>query len=641
MKNPKQETNPLFEQMKSGILSIDPVAFCETYLTLDGQPFRINGNGYKPFSDIYRYIGIKALEKDAKPVVIVKGRQVGATTMAAALELFFTCSSLFGKNNRPPMRIMHCFPLLEIGYRYTKQKLNTMIRSATPDNNAAKKLGKSKTYIENKIDKTSSANDSISFKQFENGNCVLIESTGLTADRLRSITCDVILYDEVQDIPGAALSNSSKSLTKAQYGPDGMGVQVYFGTPKQKGTDFHKIWLASSMQYFHLGCESCQKTFPLYTPESDDWMKIWVEDDLPPKHISHGFIVKCPHCGHQSDKRDAAELGKWIPLNDNPNAKYIGFHLNQLYMPTLNRDYVINQRPENHPYNTERAYQNEVMGEFFSGQSFLITAEEIKEKCGDLDRKFSSRIDVSKNKLVFAGFDWGEKVDPDATVIGEKDNLTRRGQSFSSCVVLTMEGAGLLSVEYAKLLKSNDPSYKRMFIQTILNQFSVHLCVSDIGHAEDLTKEMAMEYGPRFLASRAAGGNIKNHVKYIDDITPKELIFDRNYQIDQLIQLLKKGMIRIPLGSYEQVGWFISQLSSMETKIQMSSFGNAEIRYVKGSIPNDGFMALLNAYLAYQFYITSGFTQNNPQNFRDDPKKKNQIPAVLGHVPMGINRLKR
>jgi len=634
----KQETNPLFEQMKSGILSIDPVAFCETYLTLDGLPFRINGNGYKPFSDIYRYVGIKALEKDSKPVVIVKGRQVGATTMAAALELFFTCSSLFGKNGRPPMRIMHCFPLLEMGYRYTKQKLNTMIRGAVPDATATKKTGKSKSYVEGKLDKSSTANDSISFKQFENGNLILIESTGISAERLRGITSDTIFFDECQQIPPHALSNASKSLTKAQYGPDGVGVQVYFGTPLQKGTGFHKIWNVSSRQYYHLGCEGCGQTFPLYTPESDDWMKIWIEDDLPPQHPSHGFIVRCPHCKHEQDKRPAAERGKWIPLNEDQDCQYIGFHLNQLYMPTLNRDYIVGQRPENHPYNTERAYQNEVLGEFYSGQSFLITAEEIEAKCGDPNRHMSSRIDANQNKLAFLGLDWGEKTELAPT---EEDGRSR-GQSYSTAVVLVADGPDLLSIEYAKILKSNDPAYKKSVVDTIMSRYNITLAVGDIGHSEDLSKILAKEYGPRFIVSRAAGDNIKNNAKFMDDVFPQEIIFGRNYYIDEVMgEYLRKGKIRFPMGSYEQIMWLINQCSSMEIKNTMDAFGAVKTRYIKGPTPNDGFMSLLNCYLAYLCYKTNYFKINDPRRMPADVTKKQQIPAILGHVPMGIHRINR
>src|SRR6201985_1539291 len=96
----KMNQNDFFDKFKSNVSNLDPVVWCEKYLTLDGQPFRLNGNGYKPFSDIYRYIGIVALERNSKPVVLVKGRQVGATTMASVLELYFMTCGLFGNVNR-------------------------------------------------------------------------------------------------------------------------------------------------------------------------------------------------------------------------------------------------------------------------------------------------------------------------------------------------------------------------------------------------------------------------------------------------------------------------------------------------------------------------------------------------------------
>jgi hypothetical protein len=58
--------------------------------------------------------------------------------------------------------------------------------------------------------------------------------------------------------------------------------------------------------------------------------------------------------------------------------------------------------------------------------------------------------------------------------------------------------------------------------------------------------------------------------------------------------------------------------------------------YVKGATPNDGFMALLNAYLAYKFDITGGFSLNtliNPNNVQDDPNVRRAIPAVTGYIP--------
>ena len=971
----------LFDRLKEGLLSIDPVWFCQTYLTLDGNPFSLSGNGYKPFADIYRYIGSKALGKDGKPVVLVKGRQVGATTMAAALELYFMTCGLFGTAGRPPMRVMHAFPLLDLSYTYTKTKLNTMISTAVLDDQQ-KKGFKPKTYIEARIDKSQTANDSLQFKQFLNGNHLLIESTGLTGDRirgrqlcldteiptpngfvnLRDVTegdtlfddngdictvtkvhpiqespesyrvtfddgttvdacaehlwvtytkrdrinvskgkvvkpkikntkeildtlkvntnskypennhsipvclpvkyskkellidpyifglwlgdgnrsgqienadpevlqnCDIskscsygipklvtklnklglvynqglsrrathdgyyykyipkeylqssiedrlallqglmdsdgccykdgrceispvrerlaydifdlilslgikarirkkkslrysvryciffctnlpvfklnrkldngklftstkakhrfiksidmikpkpmrcitvdspshlylitrkfisthntmdcLLVDEAQDVSGIAIANTIKCLSQAHYGPPGDGIQVYFGTPKQKGSDFWDLWQASSKQYYYLGCERCGKHFPLYTPESNKWEEVWIDDNIPAEYKDpktnlepHGFIVKCIHCGHEQDKRPAAERGKWVSSVPNSNdCKFVGYHLNQLFMPKFSRQRVLSEKPEVNPINTERAYQNEVLGEFFAGDASPITPEQMKDLCADEKRTFRRNISMSENIKVYLGADWGQKVDVDQLIVGDREKK-QRGQSYSSVVVLSAEGPHILSVEYAKLLKRNDLEYKRAFIDETFRRYSVHMGIGDIGFANDLTEVLQQDYGERFLASRAVP-KIKGHAKYTTDIFPKEVAFERNYYIAELYDLMKKGRIRFPYGSYEQIGWLIQHCCSMEIVPKMSKTGNIEVNYIKGSTPNDGFMALLNAYIAFKWDITDGFTITHPNNMQKDPTKSRPILAVVGYIPR-MNPLKR
>ena len=112
------DNKEIFYKLKSDLLNIDPVWFCENYLTLDGKPFRLHGNGYKPLADIYRYIGIKALEPNAKPIIIVKSRQTGLSTMAMALEMYFMGSGLFGTNGKSPIRIIHTFPHIDLAAAY-------------------------------------------------------------------------------------------------------------------------------------------------------------------------------------------------------------------------------------------------------------------------------------------------------------------------------------------------------------------------------------------------------------------------------------------------------------------------------------------------------------------------------------------
>jgi len=162
-----------------------------------------------------------------------------------------------------------------------------------------------------------------------------------------------------------AITNSTKILTSAKYGSENQGVQVFFGTPKRKGSDFHKMWMKSSQQYYYLGCSKCNNYFPLYTPESDEWEKVWIAAKL----------VKCTKCGHEQDKLIATENGKWISTNDPDKCDYVGFHLNQLYIPRFDLESVLKEKPDRHPINTERTYKNEVLGEFFQGDASPITRD--------------------------------------------------------------------------------------------------------------------------------------------------------------------------------------------------------------------------------------------------------------------------
>lgn len=628
----------IFDKIKNNVLHIDPVNFCESKLTLDGEDFRLNGNGYKPFADIYRYIAIKGIARDGKRLVFVKGRQVGATTMAAALESYFVACGLFGTAGRSPMRIMHCFPQLDIAYAYTKDKLDPMIATAIPDpDGATGKNGKPKSYLEARLDNSAPSNNSLQFKKFLNGNQIWVESTGLNGDRIRGRTIDCMFFDEVQDIRAKAIANSTKVLTQSKYGKSGRGIQVYFGTPKQRGSNFHNMWKKSTQQYYHLGCERCGEYFPLYTPGSDDWEDIWIT----------GFIVRCTHCDKEQDKRQAAERGKWISmceeLEERPEEEcdYIGFHINQLYIPTLEKELILAEKPENNVTNSETEYQNEVLGEFYSGDGLLLSPEDIDNYCADDERthppkgrKFRRNISIADNKRVYLGCDWGKKVDTSQMTVGEQDKSSKQGgQSYSCAVVLTVEGPERLSIDFATRLKKNDPDYKLNFIEQLFRQYSISTAVGDIGYAGDLT-HMLQERHPNFLASDAKP-HIKNKIKFVQDEFPKVIRFEKNYYIAELLDWLKRGRIRFPYGSFEQINWLIDHCCSMETKVTMSRTGDPVLNYVKGGSPNDGFMALLNAYIAYKYDLTKGFTIGHPSHFYPERMTKldEAVPAISAYLP--------
>jgi intein/homing endonuclease len=422
-----------------------------------------------------------------------------------------------------------------------------------------------------------------------------------------------IIVHNCQDMSSATLSNSTKMLNQANWGPISEGVQIYFGTPKRKGSDFNKIWNSSSQQYYYLGCEKCNEHFPLYTYGSDDWEKIWIKE----------FIVQCTKCGHQQDKREAASRGKWIASKDpnDPSVKFVGFHINQLYMPHITKEMVIAQKPNVHPINTERAYKNEVLGEFYDGDASPITVEEIISKCGIAERNYIKSIPPNQ-KLVLMGIDYGDlnaiekQIDPD----------TFKGRSFTTAVILVEEHPGLFFIAFACKFDKNDMESKKNVIDKLMRSYSVNLCVGDIGHSQDFSELMHHKYGVRYITSRA-GGKMNSHVAYEPEMNPPEIRFEKDFYYEEMIQQLKNGQIKFPLGNYESVRWLMDHCSNIESKPVMIN-GIATQKFVKSG-QTDGFAALLNAYLAYKHIMTNGFTEsmlNNSSPFSQDYKNK---PAIL------------
>jgi hypothetical protein len=340
----------------------------------------------------------------------------------------------------------------------------------------------------------------------------------------------------------------------------------------------------SDKRYFHLGCENCNQHFPFYQTGDDGWKQIWL----------YGHIIKCPLCGHKQTKIESINRGKWVPSKNSDECKYVGYHINQLYHPGLSREAINDLMPDLNPNQSERAWNNEVIGEFYSGAGLPLTKSEILEKCMDYDRGFSKRIDVGQ-KDTYLGMDWGEKVEADGI---------ERGQSFSCAVVLSAQRDGTLVIEHAHKLRENSPRYKRDTISEMYRRFSIKQGVTDFFYGQDIIREMQLVYNDKLLGAQGSGNLIKP-LRYRDD----ELIitYNKDLLIDELFTLIRKGKVRFPWKSYELTEWLIDHCVSMETSTKMVN-GQSIKSYKKGNIPNDGLMALMYAYIAYKFDITKGFS---------------------------------
>lgn len=594
----------LFKDLKSELTALDPVAFAENYLTIDGNPFNLSSSGWKFMSEMYRTIALQVDNKQARPIVITKGRQVGATVMAGALSLYLTSSGIYGtKAGNSPIRVLHAFPALKLMNAYAKDKLSVFLANSQNGYVASRSA-----RMDPDVKASMIPEDSNTEKTFIGFSKLKIDSTGRTGDRIRGLSQDVVFFDEVQDMSRTAIENTTKILRTSPYGASGSGVQLYFGTPKQRGSYFWNLWDNSDQRFYHLGCEKCGEHFQLYNLEDDSWTETWVEKQ----------VVKCPVCGHHQDKREAVDRGKWIPSK--PDASSIGYHFNMMLMPLFEKEVVLKEFPGHNEKVTERAWKNETLGDFYSGGGYPLTMQDIYENALDDTRGVSKAILDKQNKTIVMGIDWGDKSDDDEEGGG-------RGQSFTTVVILSVDHSGTMMIETAIKLKNNLFEAKVHAIQKLMEDFKVTHVVADYMWGQDVVRHFQepLGHGNNFLGCYNSGSLNKDL-----SFDPKlyKVVMNKNMLIEETFGLIKRGKIKFPVkgNSFDRLYWLMQDCTSMEVKTRVKS-ENTYKHYVKGNRPNDGLMSLIYAVISYKYIVSNGFRGSA------DVKKERSTSPIVGYLP--------
>lgn len=595
----------LFEEIKRGISMLDPVSFAENHLTIDGKPFDLSGSGWKYMAEIYRTVASQVENKNARPIVMLKGRQVGATIMAAVLSLYMTASGLYGTEaDKPPIRVMHLFPALKNMSVYAKDTLSTMMSNSKNGFITSRSLRKDRR-VEIDIE------DAITQKNFIGFNKLRIDSVGKTGDRIRGSTQDVLFFDEFQSMPQAAVENSVKVLTATSYGAPTKGVQVYFGTPFQSGSYFWSTWEESDKRFYQLRCVRCEHYFYLYNLEDDNWMDIWVS----------GQTVKCPECSHKQDKRTAVDGGRWFITN--PGAKYIGYHFNMMLSPLYTKENVLEYHPSYGKNVSDRAWKNETLGTFYSGGAVPLTFEELVSSALDETRGTSKGITTTNGRLMVMGIDWGDKAETDDDV--EK----RRGKSYTAVVVASVDPNGIMTVENAFRLKDNAFDYKIEVVQKLIEEYKIDQSAADYFHGQDPVRHLQNTLGmkDKFLAC-INSANINKILSYNEDFY--RVTLNKDMMLEEIFGMIKRGKIKFPAQglAFEQMRWLMDHCCSMEVRAAVKN-DNIIRRYEKGTVQNDGLMALMYAVIASRFKITGGFKGASETKAAEN---KRPLP-VVGLVP--------
>lgn len=477
---------------------LDPIAFIEHNFTLNGEPFVLISDKLEEARHYLRglyYTPVFSLPKSKKPMVIVKGRQVELTTTITNLVAYFL-------QNYDYFPILYAVPQLKQAKRFSSEKFGPLYR-----------------YRIHKdiLPALDAGTWTIEIKKFQNGSTLLTESIAEMGDNIRGLSVEMVIKDEYQDLDPASEQVINECLTHAKY-----KIDISLGTPKDTDTNFENKWKASNQNHYHLCCPKC-----------GEWFKLTLE------LMVKGFEVRCPKCSNVEDKRVLMPFGKWIPLGS-PDAPFVGYHLNQLYVPYITLEDINTKIAEAAAQggNVEKFIKNEILGEFYSGMRQRPSSI-------SLDSGFKSELPydifVPLKVTTYAGVDWGGwsliENDPEQSLSVYTDGFFDKNNR--------------LVINYTEVLEDRDEVKKAERVIRLMRERRIGLLVADSGYGKTQNMMIQQEFPDRFMACKYIPGN---SLTILNSQPEKNLIkVNRDYSLQDLYASLQAGTLVIPYN--EHTAW--------------------------------------------------------------------------------------
>lgn len=583
--------NRLFDDF---FANLDIVQFVESYLVLQGKPFKYSNNGRDWMKDVLRYAAhVLPYSKSAKPMVVLKGRQCGMSTATSALMLYYmyACDhKTFG----------HFFPEVKQAQRYSGKAFIEMIEDSIIRGNLPKHFLNKK------------ATQSLTQKDFHNSNTVYIEGTSADARRLRGMSLTGIpVYDEFATTTKEAYKVSLETAANTHFGFIDNNKQtphIVFGTPESEGSQFEKIWESSDKKEFHLKCPHCGHYFSLF------YDIISREEVFT--NLKTGTLVTCldkegKGCQKVLDKLDPQVMleGRWIStLTEADRMRNIesfgdthtfaGFYVPQYLSGNIPREVIDEKRRTN----SAREFFNEVLGKFYSSQEDVLTPQQVLE----LTTKRPDTGDWNlppavTDKKTFMGIDWGGRVS------GEEDAGTG---SYTVVTVLSLLPTGHLKLEHASQLSASTTEEKVKAVCELIKKFNCIKICADRGYGQAERERLEEIYGSRFTAVQW-NANLKRVHTYSSDINL--ITSDKHVLHELFFDQLRQDKFCFPnsLSAEEQLTWLREHICNVEV-INKEINGRVKKTYEKkkGRV-TDGLASILYSYTAFQFHKTGGFATDD------------------------------
>ena len=262
-----------------------PAYWAMCYRRIHGLPWTFDGREY-----------LKAIHEDrSKRICVVKGAQTGFTETAINLVFF---RLLVDRRD-----VLYVLPGLSDASTVSASRIATAIEESP--------------VFASRQSKYQGA-----FLKRINGRTLYIRGSN-SRSQLKSIPVAGLFLDEFEEMEPANVA-LARERTSGQNPDD---VQEFnFSTPYKPGWGISAEFDRSDQHYYHIPCVECGEYQSLGWPESFDLQAVrW----------------KCRKCGCLWSDQEKVEMvgrGKWIPRH--PDRVLRGYHLSQLYSPTLTAEKV-------------------------------------------------------------------------------------------------------------------------------------------------------------------------------------------------------------------------------------------------------------------------------------------------------------
>ena len=508
--------------MDNGVLTVNPAEFVS-------KAFFVRHD--IPLDVLSRRYLIPIYNIDSPFILLLGGRQIEKTTTILAKLLIQTISIVGFKS-------LYVMPLQQQARRVSRLQYTDMVRN-TP-----------------LLSKMESAKDSsIEEKTFKNQSKIFFLYLSFSADRLRGLPGDYLVFDELQDLIIDALSIVRQSLKHSAY-----GYEILSGTSKLFSSPTHAYWKKSTGYDWAIKCSHCG-TWQFMTP----------------KNIGKEGPI-CYKCGKPIREDILSETSVWVSTEDK-TSKLKGFRINQLMNPDIVKNWERFLWDLEQPDMTEEKLHNEVFGYPYGSGSRPFTEELLKAAAlSPVEFKTVEEYDP-KQYDTFIGVDWeGEETKTAITVLGFP-----RSQKEKTVVAMKVFDD----------IKGMDPQIRT--VAKYIQQYDPILVGVDYGMGQDRNPKLIQEF-PGKIAVLEYSGMLKAFIRR--DRKAYRFIVNRTRAISKVATEMKEGRLRLP--PWEYFGRYADHFTSVYRAESTAKGSGGRIYYDHDPGKNDDLLhSLVFAYVSY------------------------------------------